>query len=153
PTSAGGTQNLAALDAVIASIGQALRQKTEPHTVVVRSTVLPRTTEHRVVPALEQASGRRLGEGLTIRFNPEFWREGAAIKDFFRPPFTIIGGVQAEGCARTEALYGGIEAPIFSTTSSVAESLKYACNAYHAVKIAFANEIGALLKTMGIDGR
>lgn len=153
PTSAAGTQNLAALDAVVASIGQALRQKSEPHTVVVRSTVLPNTTERRVVPALEQASGRSLGDGLTVSFNPEFLREGAAIKDFFRPPFTVIGGAREAGCTRTAALYSGVEAPLFSTTASVAESLKYACNAYHAVKIAFANEIGALLKTMGIDGR
>jgi GDP-mannose 6-dehydrogenase len=153
PTSASGAQNLAALDAVVASIGQALRQKTELHAVVVRSTVLPRTTEERVVPALERASGRRLGQGLTVSFNPEFLREGAAIKDFFRPPFTIIGGVGTEGCAMTQALYAGIEAPVFATTSRVAESLKYACNAYHAVKIAFANEVGALLKTMGVDGR
>jgi GDP-mannose 6-dehydrogenase len=153
PTSASGTQNLAALDAVIASIGQALRQTNEPHTVVVRSTVVPRTTEERVAPALEKASGRRLGHGLTVSFNPEFLREGAAIKDFFKPPFTIIGSVGADGCATTQALYASIEAPVFATTSSVAESLKYACNAYHAVKIAFANEVGALLKAMGIDGR
>lgn len=153
PTSAGGIQNLSALDAVVASIAEGLREKSEPHTVVVRSTVLPNTTERRVVPALEQASGRRLGDGLTVSFNPEFLREGAAIKDFFRPPFTVIGGARGEGCAQTAALYSGIEAPLFSTTASVAESLKYACNSYHAVKIAFANEIGALLKTLGIDGR
>lgn len=153
PTGSDGAQALGALDSVVASIGEALRQKVEPHTVVVRSTVIPHTTEKRIAPNLEQASGRHLGEGLELSFNPEFLREGAAIKDFFQPPFVVIGGVHATGCSQAAALYSGIDAPVFSTTASIAESLKYACNAYHAVKIAFANELGAVMKSMGIDAR
>ena len=153
PTAADGTQALGALDAVVTSIGQALRQKSEPHTVIVRSTVMPRTTEDRICPSLEQAAGRRLGDRLELSFNPEFLREGAAIKDFFHPPFIVVGGVGAEGCSQVNALYSGIDAPIFSTTASVAELLKYACNAFHAVKIAFANEMGAILKAIGLDSR
>jgi GDP-mannose 6-dehydrogenase len=153
PTAADGSQSLAALDSVVAAIGQALQRKAGAHSVVVRSTVMPRTTEERIGPRLEEASGRRIGDGLALSFNPEFLREGAAIKDFFDPPFTVIGGVGAEGCASAEALYAGIEAPFFATTASVAESLKYACNAYHAVKIAFANELGALMKVIGVDAR
>jgi GDP-mannose 6-dehydrogenase len=153
PTGADGAQALGALDSVVASIGEALKQKSEMHAVVVRSTVMPRTTEERIGPNLEQASGRRLGDRLEVSFNPEFLREGAAVRDFFHPPFIVIGGVRAVGCPRAAALYSGIDAPLFSTTASIAESLKYACNSYHAVKIAFANELGALMKTMGIDAR
>jgi GDP-mannose 6-dehydrogenase len=153
PTSADGGQALGALDSVAASVGEALRRKSEPHTVVVRSTVLPHTTEQRIAPDLERTSGRRLGNGLELSFNPEFLREGAAIRDFFHPPFVVIGGVRAADCPQTTALYSGIDAPFFSTTASVAESLKYACNTYHAVKIAFANELGAVMKSMGVDAR
>ena len=153
PTRSDGTQELGALDSVVAAIGEGIRQKSGHHAVVVRSTVMPRTTEDRVAPNLERASGRRLGDGLSLSFNPEFLREGAAVKDFFHPPFIVVGGVRAEGCAHTAALYSDIKAPVFPTTSSIAESLKYACNAYHALKITFANEIGALLKTLDIDGR
>jgi len=144
---------LGALDSVVASIGEALRRKCAPHGVVLRSTVMPRTTEERIAPHLEQTSGRRLGKGLELSFNPEFLREGAAIRDFFKPPFIVIGGVREAGCAQTAALYSGIDAPLFSTTARIAESLKYACNAYHAVKIAFANELGAVMKSMGVDAR
>lgn len=153
PTSPNGTQVLGALDSVVAAIGEALRQKAEPHAVVVRSTVLPRTTEERVGPNLEQASGRRLGDRLEVSFNPEFLREGAAIKDFLHPPFIVIGGVRGAACPQAAALYAGIDAPLFSTTASIAEALKYACNSYHAVKIAFANELGVLMKALGIDAR
>jgi GDP-mannose 6-dehydrogenase len=153
PTLADGTQALGALDSVVVSIGEALKRKVDPHAIIVRSTVMPLTTEERVVPRLEQVSGRRLGDGLDVSFNPEFLREGAAIKDFFHPPFVVVGGVRKEGSAAAAALYSGIEAPVFSTVARIAESLKYACNAYHAVKIAFANEVGALMKTMGMDGR
>ncbi len=153
PTGANGVQSLAALDAVVAAIGAAVKQKQAPHSVVVRSTVMPGTTEARIAPALEQAVGRRLGDGLELSFNPEFLREGAAVKDFFNPPFTVIGGVGDEGAEGAAGLYSGIEAPLFATTAGIAESLKYACNAYHAVKIAFANEMGVLMKAIGIDGR
>lgn len=153
PTGPDGNQVLSALDSVLVSIGKALRQKSERHTVVVRSTVLPRTTENHIAPMLAQASGRKLGEGLDVGFNPEFLREGAAIKDFFYPPFVVMGGVGREGCDGGTNLYSGIDAPFFSTTASIAEALKYACNAYHAVKIVFANELGTLMKAMGIDAR
>jgi GDP-mannose 6-dehydrogenase len=153
PTAADGGQALGALDSVVASIGEALRSKPDPHAVVVRSTVMPRTTEERIAPSIEQASGRRLGDGLELSFNPEFLREGAAIKDFFNPPFVVIGGLRGLSCPQTATLYSGIDAPVFTTTASIAESLKYACNAYHAVKIAFANELGAVMKSMGIDAR
>src|SRR3546814_119512 len=153
PSGAGGGQSLAALDAVVSSIGQAIRHKNEAHSVVVRSTVAPRTTEERVAPKLEAIVGREIGNGLGLCFNPEFRREGAAVRDFFAPPFTIVGKVGPGNCAAVEALYAGIDAPLYVTSAGVAESLKYACNTYHAIKIAFANELGALMKALGIDAR
>lgn len=153
PTGPDGTQNLTALETVIAAIGQGIRQKNHAHSVVIRSTVMPGTTDERVMPALEEAAGRSIGDGLTLSVNPEFLREGSAIRDFFRPPFTVVGGVGTRGCAATEELYAAIDAQIFTTSARVAESIKYACNSYHAVKIAFANELGAVMKEMGVDSR
>lgn len=153
PSSPAGTPSLAALDAVVADIGAAIRGKTGSHAVVVRSTVLPGTTEDRVVPALVEHSGRALGEGLEVCFNPEFLREGSAVKDFFNPPFTIAGCLSDGGYALLEELYAGIAAPVLRTTPRVAESLKYTSNAWHGVKIAFANEVGLLFKELGLDPR
>src|SRR3546814_8637617 len=82
----------------------AIRHKNEAHSVVVRSTVAPRTTEERVAPKLEAIVGREIGNGLGLCFNPEFLREGAAVRDFFAPPFTIVGKVGPGNCAAVEAL-------------------------------------------------
>lgn len=153
PTGPDGIQSLAVLESVVAAIGMGIRQKNAAHSVVVRSTVTPGTTEEHIAPMLESASDRPIGDGLTLSFNPEFLREGSAIKDFFRPPFTVVGGVGSRGCRVAEALYADLRAPLFATTARVAESLKYACNSYHAVKIAFANELGALMKELGVDAR
>lgn len=153
PTGVDGTQHLGALKSVVAAIGEGIRQKTDSHSVVIRSTVVPGTTEECVAPVLEAAAGRSVGNGLTLSVNPEFLREGSAIRDFFRPPFTVVGGVGTRGCASTEELYAAIDAQIFTTTARVAESIKYACNSYHALKIVFANELGTLMKELGVDGR
>jgi GDP-mannose 6-dehydrogenase len=153
PTAADGTQHLEALEAVVSAIGAGIRRKNAPHSVTVRSTVMPGTTDERIAPLLEAAAGRSIGDGLSLSVNPEFLREGSAVRDFFRPPFTVVGGVTARGCAMTEALYADVDAPLFATTARVAESLKYACNSFHAVKIAFANELGTLMKEVGIDAR
>ena len=153
PSDAGGVPSLAALRAVVGDIAEALQGKDAPHTVVVRSTVLPGTTEDDVVPGLVERSGRRLGDGLEVCYNPEFLREGSAVKDFFSPPFTIAGCLSDAGFAVMNELYAGLEAPLIRTDCRVAESLKYVSNAYHALKITFANEIGTLLKTLGVDAR
>ncbi|MFQ5774659.1 MAG: nucleotide sugar dehydrogenase [Kiloniellaceae bacterium] len=153
PSATSGVPALAALDAVASDIARALKSKKAAHTVVVRSTVLPGTTEARVVPALVEGSGRKLGSGLEVCYNPEFLREGSAVKDFFDPPFTIAGCMSDAGFAVLKDLYAGLEAQLIRTDCRVAESLKYVSNAFHAVKITFANEIGTLLKTLGIDSR
>ncbi|MDE2229400.1 MAG: UDP-glucose/GDP-mannose dehydrogenase family protein [Alphaproteobacteria bacterium] len=153
PMSRNGAPMLDALDAVVEGIGAALRHKNGGHTVVLRSTVPPGTTEGRMLPALAARSGRDCDNGLAVAFNPEFLREGCSVKDFRRPPFTIAGAPTTAGYEAVEALYRGIDAPFIRTTTGVAESVKYLSNAFHAVKIAFANEAGVLLKSLGVDAQ
>jgi GDP-mannose 6-dehydrogenase len=119
--------------------------------VVIRSTVLPGTVHGVVVPALERTSGKRAGAGFSVCSNPEFLREGSSIKDFFDPPFTLIGADEPAGAERVAALYAGVEAPVFRTEVRVAEMVKYACNCFHGLKVGFANEIGNVCKAMGVD--
>jgi GDP-mannose 6-dehydrogenase len=151
PSQANGGLDLTAVERVAESIGLALREKREPHVVIVRSTMLPGSTERLVIPALERTSGRTVGDGLAVCYHPEFLREGSSIRDYHQPPFTIIGGIDASAMAAVASLYDGIEAPVVTTGYRVAEMLKYACNAYHALKITFANEIGRVCKEAGID--
>ncbi len=153
PSTPDGGQQLGGLDAVVRAIGETVREKDGPHCVVVRSTVLPGTTEDRIVPMLAEASGREPDKGLGVAFNPEFLREGVAVKDFYNPPFTVIGGVDDSGADPVEELYTGVKAPVFRTAPRVAEAVKYACNSYHALKITFANEMGTLFKNLDIDSR
>lgn len=153
PSTAAGTPSMTALDAVAGQIAKGIGIKGSSHTVVMRSTVPPGTTEERVIPALVAGSGRQIGAGLEVCYNPEFLREGSAIKDFFKPPFTIAGCLSDAGFAAMEELYSGLEAPLIRTDCRVAESLKYVSNAFHAVKITFANEIGRMLHTLGVDAR
>ena len=151
PSQANGGLDLTAVQRVSESIGLALRDKDGPHVVVVRSTMLPGSTESIVIPTLERTSGRNLGDGLAVCYHPEFLREGSSIRDFHNPPFTIIGGEDEAAMSQVAALYDGIEAPVITTGYQVSEMLKYACNAFHALKITFANELGRICKEQGID--
>lgn len=153
PSSVSGAPSLDALDNVIAEIGAALKRKDGEHTIVLRSTVPPGTTEDRVLPALARASGRSLGNGLHVVFNPEFLREGSSVRDFYAPPFTIIGSPTERGYEIVEEIYRPINSEVIRTGTRIAESVKCVSNAYHAVKITFANEVGATLKGMGVDSR
>jgi GDP-mannose 6-dehydrogenase len=153
PMSRTGAPMLDALDAVVDGIGTALRHKNGGHTVVLRSTVPPGTTEGRMLPMLATKSGRDGDSGVAVAFNPEFLREGCSVRDFRKPPFTIAGASNPAGYDAVEALYRGIEAPFIRTTTGVAESVKCLSNAFHAVKIAFANEAGVLLKSLGVDAQ
>jgi GDP-mannose 6-dehydrogenase len=145
--------DLTAVDAVIESIGRVLARKPGPHTVVLRSTVAPGTTQDRIQPLLERAAGRKVGDRLSLVFNPEFLREGSSVKDFHQPPQTVIGSVDPEGYAVLEAMYRGLPGAFVRTDCKVAESVKYLCNVFHAMKIVFANEAGSVLKACGLDGR
>ena len=151
PSRKNGSLDLTYLERVCQQIGDAISEKDAYHVVVVRSTVLPGTTHGVVIPALEQQSGKKYGEGFGVAVNPEFLREGTAINDFRHPPFTLVGHNHAADAAPTQALYDGIEAPTFSTSIRVAEMMKYTSNAWHAVKVVFANEIGNLCKRVGVD--
>ena len=154
PSGPTGAPILDAVESCMESIGRAIaRSNPATHTVIVRSTVPPGTTHNRLQPVLERASGRVVGDGLNLCVNPEFLREGSSVRDFHHPPQTIIGSITAQGQAVAEQLCAGIDAPMVRTDCTLAESIKYLCNAFHAVKIGFANEAGALLKAMGIDGR
>jgi len=104
-----------------------------------------------VIPALERASGRRAGASLKVANNPEFLRESTAVHDYDHPPKIVIGACDAETAAEVAALYDGIDAPRFVTSVDVAELVKYADNAWHAAKVAFANEIGSIGKAIGVD--
>ena len=151
PSRKNGSLDLTYLTRVCEQIGDVLKDKSAYHVVVVRSTVLPGTTHGQVIPALESRSGKKYGEGFGVAVNPEFLREGTALKDFRHPPLTLVGHNHAADAAPTKALYTDIEAPLFSTSIRVAEMIKYTSNAWHAVKVVFANEIGNLCKRVGVD--
>ena len=132
-------------------IGAALGTKAAYHVVVLRSTVLPGITRRTVLPILEKASGKKAGQDFGVWFNPEFLREATAIDDFKRPPKTIVGELDSRSGDALVALYADLPAPMFRTSIETAELAKYADNAWHALKVAYANEIGSLCKAVDID--
>src|SRR6185437_12086630 len=153
PSAPNGSVALSAVDAVVGAIGRALRGRTTPHAVVMRSTVPPGTAEDRIIPLLERESGRGLGDGLAYYSNPEFLREGSSVRDFRAPPFTLIGAAPGDDATILRELYAPIDAPFHVAGYRVAESVKHISNVYHAVKLAFANEAGAILAAYGVDAR
>jgi GDP-mannose 6-dehydrogenase len=153
PSGRGGEANLDYVLRAAKEIGGVLRHRQSPHTVAVRSTVPPGTTEQSVIPMLERSARKKAGAGFEICFHPEFLREGSSIEDFFHPSRNVIGVTRAGGSKRFVQLWRPIKAPLFITSLKVAEMVKYADNAFHALKVAFANELGALSKILGIDSR
>ncbi len=151
PSQRNGSLDLTFLERVSQQIGAALRDKPSYHVVVVRSTVLPGTTHGVVIPALERESGKQYGTGFGVSVNPEFLREGTALKDFRKPPLTLVGHNHAADASGTIALYQSIDAPLISTSIRVAEMVKYTSNTWHALKVCFANEIGNLCKQLDVD--
>ena len=151
PSLRSGKLDLGHMEPVCREIGKVLKSKDAFHLVVVRSTVLPGTAEGIVIPALEQASGKRLGKAFGVCVNPEFMREGTAVSDFLEPAMTIIGAADAHHAALLRELYAWAPGRIFETSFRCAEMVKYVCNAWHAVKVSFANEVGALAKELGVD--
>jgi GDP-mannose 6-dehydrogenase len=151
PSQRNGKLDLGHIEHVSREIGEALRQKGSYHSVVIRSTVLPGTTESVVVPSLEAASGKRTGKDFAVVYNPEFMREGTAVADFFAPPYTVLGAADPEHATPVRDLYRSIAGKIVDVPIRVAEMVKYASNAFHAVKVSFANELGTLGKRLGVD--
>ncbi len=151
PSRTNGSIDLRFIERVAEQIGDALRTKTEHHTIVVRSTVMPGTIDDVVIPAIERTSGKKYGQGFAVCSNPEFLREGTSIKDFYDPPFTLVGTHDPVHAEPLTALYTGVDAPMHVVAVRVAEMVKYACNCYHGLKVGFANEIGNLCKALGVD--
>lgn len=151
PSHSNGSINLTHIKKVCKEIGSVLATKPVHHTVVVRSTLIPGTTEGVVIPILEETSYKKAGEDFGVCFNPEFLREGSSISDYYNPPFTVIGGDDERAIFTASSLYSMIEANLFVVPFKVAEMIKYACNAFHALKVTFANEIGNICKRQNID--
>jgi GDP-mannose 6-dehydrogenase len=151
PSLRSGKLDLSHVEHVSREIGSALKLKNTFHTVVLRSTVLPGTTEGLMIPAIEQTSGRKCGADFAVCYNPEFMREGSAVADFLQPPYTIFGSQDPQHLAPLRELYKDVPGTVFETSIRVAEMVKYVSNLYHAVKVGFANEVGTLCKHLGVE--
>lgn len=151
PSQANGNLDIRYIRRICEQIGDALKSKTTRHTVVIRSTIVPGTMHNIVVPTLEEFSGKKAGADFGVCHNPEFLREGSAVKDFYSPPKTVIGQLDQDSGDVLAALYGKLDAPLIRTDLRTAEMVKYIDNSWHALKIGFANEIGNLCKAFAID--
>jgi GDP-mannose 6-dehydrogenase len=151
PSQPNGNLDLTFIRRVCEQIGQALKQKAVRHTVVIRSTILPGTMRNIVIPVLEEFSGKKAGKDFGVCNNPEFLREGSAVKDFKAPPKTVIGEIDKASGDLLASLYEKLNAPLIRTDMETAEMVKYVDNSWHALKIGFANEIGNLAKAFDID--
>jgi GDP-mannose 6-dehydrogenase len=151
PSQSNGNLDLRYIRRICEQIGQALKDKAARHTVVIRSTVLPGTMHDIVIPVLEEFSGKKAGVDFGLCHNPEFLREGSAVKDFHSPPKTVIGELDKASGDILATLYRKIDAPLIRTDLETAEMVKYVDNCWHALKIGFANEIGNLCKAFTID--
>lgn len=151
PSQVNGNLDLTYLERVCDDIGACLKEKDAFHVVVIRSTMLPGTIRETVIPTLEAASGKVAGKDFGVCNNPEFLREGSAVRDFREPPKTVIGESDPRSGDLLASLYAALDAPLIRTDIEVAEMVKYADNAWHAVKVTFGNEIGGICKGLGID--
>jgi GDP-mannose 6-dehydrogenase len=153
PSMRNGKLDTSHMENVSREIGAALKRKDAYHWIVVRSTVIPGTTESVVIPLVEASSGKFAARDFAVAYNPEFMREGTAVADFFEPPYTVLGAADAEHLAPIRELYRSMPAKMFEVPIRVAEMVKYASNAFHAVKVSFANELGTLAKRLGVDAQ
>ena len=153
PSERTGEIKLDALRAVLISIGTAIRERSKPFLVILRSTVLPHIVEGELLPLLEKSVGKRLGEDLHFSYNPEFLREGTAIRDFYEASMVVIGHNDTWAAEQVAELYSKVPAPIVYTDITTACMVKYVCNVFHALKVSFANEVGQLSESLNVDGR
>jgi GDP-mannose 6-dehydrogenase len=146
-----GRPDLSAIEQVGQEIGHALGHRGSPYTVVLRSTVLPGTTERVLIPALHEGRGDGVEGAIQVAVNPEFMREGSSLRDFADPPFVLVGSTDETTASLVKELYAGISAPFIQTTVRTAEMAKYVSNAFHALKVCFANEIGNVCEAFAVD--
>lgn len=151
PSLRNGKLNLESIEHVCSEVGSAIRRKNSSHLIVLRSTVLPGTTDSVVLPALEATSGKRSGKDFIVCVNPEFMREGSAVADFLHPPLTILGGANSSDLSPLLDLYDWVPGRIFQTSIRTAEMVKHVSNAFHALKVSFINEVGTLCKQLSVD--
>jgi GDP-mannose 6-dehydrogenase len=151
PSQANGNLDFTYIRRVCEEIGKAIKQKSSRHTVVIRSTILPGTMRKIVIPVLEEYSGKKAGVDFGVCNNPEFLREGSAVKDYNAPPKTVFGESDRASGDLLAGLYAKLDAPLIRTDLETAEMVKYVDNSWHALKIGFANEIGNLCKAFSID--
>ena len=151
PSAPNGSSCLKYIEAVAAEIGEGLRQASNYHVVVLRSTVFAGTTRDLLLPLLEKYSGRRCGKDFGLAMNPEFLRESSAIADFFSPPYTAIGEFDKKAGDVVEELYLGVSGAVYRVPLEIAELLKLTNNAFHALKIGFANEMGRMCDRLELD--
>jgi GDP-mannose 6-dehydrogenase len=151
PGRVNGSFDTRGLERVIQEVGEALSSSRVYHVVAIRSTLLPGVLEERIIPLIEAASGRKAGPDFGVCVNPEFLREGSAIKDFRSPPFILIGELNARDGDILAHAYEGLDASVCRLTPDAAAIVKYVSNAYHALKVAFVNEIGTLCRQLDID--
>lgn len=151
PSAANGSQDQTAVLRLSEALGRALADKDEPHVLVFRSTLVPGTVEDVIRPIIERESGRRDGEHFHLCFQPEFLREGSSIRDYDKPPFTVVGANHALPVERLQGLFGHLPCRFIRTSVRSAEMMKYCCNNFHALKITFANETARLCEALGVD--
>lgn len=151
PSAPNGSLSTEYLERATENIGAALANKDGWHVVVYRSTMVPGTCEGLLMPILERASGKRVGFDFGVCVNPEFLREGSSVRDFLDPPKTVVGESDPRSGEQVMSLYDGLPGPRFRVPVAVAEMTKYVDNSFHALKVSFANEIGAVSATLGLD--
>ena len=151
PSQPNGSPDLKYVRKVGEEIGRGLRHRDDFHVVACRSTVPPGTMRGVLIPMLEEHSGKRAGVDFGVCNNPEFLREGTAIQDFYHPPKIVIGETDPVSGSRVASLYAMLDAPVIRTRIEVAEMVKYVDNAWHALKVSFANEIGDMCRALKID--
>lgn len=151
PSLRNGSLDTSAIRRVCEQIGAAIARTRRPHLVVIRSTILPGTMRSLVIPTLERAAGMKVGAVLKVANNPEFLRESTAVQDYDNPPKTVVGADDPAVAQTLLALYDRLPGPKIAASLEVAEMVKYADNSWHAIKVAFANEIGNIAKAVGVD--
>ena len=151
PSAPNGSQDQSSMLNLAGDLGRAMRKKTAGHTFVFRSTLVPGTVEDVLKPIIERESGKQEGVGFHVCFQPEFLREGTSIRDYDKPPFTIVGASSEPPLARLRELFGHLPCEFYATSIRAAEMVKYCCNNFHALKITFANETARLCEALGVD--